>query len=56
MAYIKRFENAADDEYASVWKDSPSCPVVPELPHTLCPLWAHSKHVFQRELENALIA
>src|SRR5947209_1403329 len=23
---------------------------------TLCPLWAHSKHVLQRELENALIA
>jgi len=26
MAYIKRFENAADDEYASVWRDSQSCP------------------------------
>ena len=30
--------------------------VVPKLPHTLCSLWAHSKHVLQRELENALIA
>jgi len=106
MAYIKRFENAADDEYASVWRDSqswhalkitipswlhpnsssagqpqdsslPICSdvaffgsglpkegtalpkltrVVPKLPHTVCPIWAHSKHVLQRELENALIA